>query len=150
LALYRLDEAMVHAARSREITDSLVGKLTGEGAARIRARSRTILGSIDRMRGDYGEAEATLLETVAILEQALGHDHPETAEALNNLAMIYKYTGQFDKGKCLYLRALETLRAARGEDSLATATVYHNLGGIEHARGNYRAAEPYARRACEI
>src|SRR5438093_125331 len=37
-----------------------------------------------------------------------------------------------------------------GADDVALASVYHNLGGLEHARGNYEAAEPLARRSVEL
>ena len=37
-----------------------------------------------------------------------------------------------------------------GPDHPEVASIYHNLGGLEHARGRYRRAEPLARRAVAI
>ncbi len=50
----------------------------------------------------------------------------------------------------MYRRALAIALQLHGERHLTVATLYHNLGGLEHARGNFAAAEAPARRACEI
>ena len=49
-----------------------------------------------------------------------------------------------------YLRALRLLGGFGGRHRDAVATLCHNMGGIEHARGNYRAAETWARRGLRV
>jgi Flp pilus assembly protein TadD len=89
-----------------------------------------------RERGRYGEAEP-------LFRQALALD-PDDPATLNGLAVLCKYNGRFDEAEQLYRRALPLVA---GDD---LATIYHNLGGLEHARGRYAQAEPYARRSVEL
>ena len=69
---------------------------------------------------------------------------------LNDLGIVFKFSGRFNDAKPLYLRALTIIRDAVGMDAPDLASIYHNLGGLEHARGDYLAAEPYARTAIQI
>jgi tetratricopeptide (TPR) repeat protein len=70
--------------------------------------------------------------------------------ALNNLAVLYKYTAHFAEAGSLYQRALSIAESELGPDHPEVATIYHNLGGLEHASGNHARGEPFARRAVEI
>ena len=38
----------------------------------------------------------------------------------------------------------------RRSGPMSLAAVYHNIGGLEHARGRYKRAEPFARRSVVI
>jgi tetratricopeptide (TPR) repeat protein len=65
--------------------------------------------------------------------------------------MNCKFSGRFDEAEPLYHRAIEIILAATGSDEHPDiADIYHNLGGLEHARGNYVAAEPLARRSVRL
>jgi tetratricopeptide (TPR) repeat protein len=81
---------------------------------------------------------------------AFGSDHLEVVGILNNLGVLYKYTGQFAEARRLYRRALEIMETVLGPDDSAVATLYHNLGGLEHACGRHAEGEPLARRSVEI
>jgi tetratricopeptide (TPR) repeat protein len=117
---------------------------------RVRTRAHATLGSLHRARGRYADAERVLRETVSLAERCFGPDSLETADALNDLAIVFKYAGRFDEAEPLYRRALEINVRAVGEIHYNVASIYHNLGGLEHARGNHTAAEPHARRSVEI
>ena len=99
-------------------------------------------------RGDYSGAETSLL-------RALRSAHLHTPECLflwNELGMVYKYLGRFDKSRDLYRRAL---REAPGllsgaERDFFLADLYHNLGGLEHARGHFRRGEEFARKGLRL
>jgi tetratricopeptide (TPR) repeat protein len=47
------------------------------------------LGIVFQAQGKLGEAEELLKRALAISEQALGNSHPDVAQALHNLAMVY-------------------------------------------------------------
>jgi tetratricopeptide (TPR) repeat protein len=66
--------------------------------------------------------------------------------ALNNLGLLSKDLGRYDEAREHYLRAQAILERRGGAHPDDIATLYHNLGGIEHARGDYAAAEVLARR----
>lgn len=107
-------------------------------------------GAVLRSRGEYPDAESELLQALALAEQRFGAASIETAGALNALAMTYKYWGHFDEGRRVYERALAILVRAFGEEHMDVATVHHNLGGLEHARRDFEAAEPHARKSVEL
>jgi tetratricopeptide (TPR) repeat protein len=117
---------------------------------RVRIRAHAALGSLHRARGRYPDAERVLRETIELAEQSFGPDSLETADALNDLAIVFKYAGRFDEAEPLYRRALAANVEAVGEIHYNVASIYHNLGGLEHARGNHAQAEPHARRSVEI
>jgi tetratricopeptide (TPR) repeat protein len=116
---------------------------------RVRLAVSGGLGSLARARGLYDDAERELRAAIEEAERTFGADSLETAGALNGLGVVFKYCGRFDEGAELYHRALEIVERAVGEGPDAAA-IYHNLGGLEHARRNFEAAEPYARRSVEI
>ena len=72
------------------------------------------------------------------------------AAALNTRGLRCKDEARYDEGRALYERALALLEATTGPHGDAVATLYHNLAGIAHARGDYAAAEPLARRGLDI
>ncbi len=55
-----------------------------------------------RERARYTEAEPLVQRALAIHEQALGLEHPDTASSLNNLANLYHAQGKYDEAKPLY------------------------------------------------
>jgi tetratricopeptide (TPR) repeat protein len=145
-----LGAALALAERAGSIEDAWTDVFDGETAVRIRMRTLTLIGTIRRMKGDYVRAEGPLLKALTVAATAFGDTSEEGAQAQNNLAVLYKYSGRFDEGVRLYERALASLIAIHGEDSLPCADVFHNLGGILHARSDFSAAEPPARKAWEI
>jgi tetratricopeptide (TPR) repeat protein len=111
--------------------------------ASVQARARHFVSG-----GDYSGAETCLLRA---LRSAHLH-RPERLFLWNQLGMVYKYLGRFDKSGDLYQRAL---REAPGclsgaERNFFLADLYHNLGGLEHARGHFRRGEQFARKGLEL
>lgn len=107
-------------------------------------------GGVLRARGAYADAERELFEALRLAEEQLGEWSIETASVLNALGMTYKYWGRFDDGRHVYERALAIVERAFGEMHEDVATLHHNLGGLEHARREFQAAEPHARRSVEL
>lgn len=123
-------------SRAREAARATVGALLDAGSRAIEAAA-------------YSEAEIDLREALALAERRLGANDLATARVLNQLGMLAKYTARFDEGHADYLRAL-AIAEATGDDPLLIADLCHNLGGLEHAREDFAAGEPFARRAVEI
>ena len=133
-ALARLDEAD---AVYRSLPDDDVEARLGRGG-------------VLRARGLYAAAEAELFEALRLAEQQHGAWSIETASALNAVGMTYKYRGRFADGRRVYERALAIVERAFGERHEDVASLHHNLGGLEHARREFAAAEPHARRSVEL
>ena len=53
---------------------------------------------------------------LAARERALGPDHPDVAESLTNIAILYNQRLEFAKAQPLYERALRIYEKARGPD----------------------------------
>jgi tetratricopeptide (TPR) repeat protein len=132
------------------------GRASDGRAEALEAARRTVRALVDAGRADieaaaYTEAENDLRRALALAEDRLGPSDLDTARALNQLGMLAKYTARFDEGRADYARALAIAEEGEGPgDPLLVADLYHNLGGLEHARQDFGAGEPFARRAVEI
>ena len=70
--------------------------------------------------GDYRDAEGPWTQALALREQALGPEHPDVAQSLNNLAELYRTQGRYAKAEPLYERSLAIMdekAAPLGPDS---------------------------------
>jgi tetratricopeptide (TPR) repeat protein len=140
-----VDGALASLVRARAVLRPLRGDLDFD---RLRARCLSDLGSLHIVRGSYGDARRALVRALGIANRKLGP--LEQAIALNGLGMVGKYTRRFRQAARAYQRALGLALGEFGADSAFVATIEHNLGGLLHARGDFRAAEPHARRAVAI
>jgi tetratricopeptide (TPR) repeat protein len=143
-------DALVLAERAHSIEAQLGDAFTGEGAAQIRARTMGLIGEICRLLGDFVHAEVSLKEALRIVATEFGEASEHTANARNNLAILYKACGRFDEGLSLYQQALDSVVKLNGEDCLASSVIYHNIGGILHSKGDFASAEQPGRKAWEI
>ena len=84
-----------------------------------------------RAQGRLDEAEPLLQRTLAIRERALGPDHPDTAQSLNNLAELYHSQGRLNEAEPLLQRALAIAEQALGPAHPHTRTVRANLDALK-------------------
>jgi tetratricopeptide (TPR) repeat protein len=63
---------------------------------------------------------------LAICEQVLGPNHPDTARSLNNLAFLYQSQGDYEHAKPLYERALAIMERTLGSNHPDTKIVRRN------------------------
>ena len=96
--------------------------LTFLEAARLLNQAGTYL----QARGRYAEAEPLLKRALAIREQQLGTDHPDTATSLGNLAELYSTQGKYAEAEPLLKRALAIWEQQLGIDHPNTATTRNN------------------------
>jgi len=76
---------------------------------------------------EYDQAEHLYQISLAILEKALGKDHPHVATNLNNLAELYRTQGKYDQAEPLYQRSLAIFEKVLGKDHSTTKTIRNNL-----------------------
>lgn len=107
-------------------------------------------GTLARIQGHYAEAEQIFQQAIQLAEAHGLQRHPLRMQCLNNLAIVYKYWGQFDAAENLYEIVLADLIEQHGDHCIEVATIYHNLAGLNHARRHYDAAEPYARKSYQL
>lgn len=108
--------------------------------------ARDGLGVIYRIQGRLRDAENILSEVLRISDQQLGPDHIDSLVTANNLAIVYKNTGQYEKARNLSERTRAKLE--RNHD-LSDRTVMkikldnsQILGSVYRYLGQPSMAEP--------
>jgi tetratricopeptide (TPR) repeat protein len=100
--------------------------------------------------GRYQQAIPLAQRALIIREKALGPEHPDTAIALNNLALLYQAIGAYAKAEPLDQRALAINENALGPKHPDTAIALNNLAGLYQATGAHAKAELLLERAQSI
>lgn len=99
-------------------------------------------------QGDYRLAETYFREALKLAPDRTGLSPAGRPALWNQLGMVCKYLGKFDRAEVYYRRALQHARRLPKTQhrEFFLADLYHNLGGVEHARRRFSRAERYARK----
>jgi tetratricopeptide (TPR) repeat protein len=107
--------------------------------------------------GSYFHGRATYLgarplheRALAIREKVLGPEHPDTANSLNNLALLLHDQGDLTAARPLFERALAIGEKVRGPEHPYIATDLNNLAILLQAQGDLAGARPLYERALAI
>lgn len=103
------------------------------------------LGFLNKMKGDYKEAEFYYRKALEICETAWGVGDPKLVDALLRLVYLYKMQGDFDKAGITYQRAIAIRQEAFQLDRGSLARSLNVLAGFYDSEGALgKAAELYA------
>ena len=80
----------------------------------------------------------------------LGPDHPEVAVSLNNLASLYRKTGDFERAEPLYEKALAIWEKSSDPIHDQLADTLRSLAAIRQRNGDYERAESLLKRALAL
>ena len=97
--------------------------------------------------GDRSNTEPLYIRLLQIAEKSHGPDHPEVAEALDDLAGFYAETQNYGKAYPLLIRALKIKEMAVGPDHLQVAEIVTKLALMYRGLDDYKKAEPLMVRA---
>jgi tetratricopeptide (TPR) repeat protein len=100
--------------------------------------------------GRYQEAEPHYLSVLSMCEQHRGPEHPEVAEVLNWLGILYRKQGRYQEAEPYYLRALSMREQHRGPEHPEVARSLNSLAGLYWQQGKYAQAEPLLQRALSM
>jgi tetratricopeptide (TPR) repeat protein len=81
-------------------------------------------------QGNYKDAIPFAQRIVFLTEKKYGSDNVETANALNNLALIYIIKERYTEAESLSKKALKIYEAQLGKDQLCVAVLYDHLEEI--------------------
>ncbi len=101
-------------------------------------------------QGKYAEGIDPCRNAMEIRKRVLSENHPDYAESLSNLAVLYQAMGDHAKAEPLCHQALEITKRALGENHPDYAQSLNNLASLYWALGDYAKAEPLYRNALEI
>ena len=99
---------------------------------------------------DMRKAEPALKRALAIREDALGAEHPETAKVLSDLSLLYFYEKQPAAAEEFAGRSLPLEEKAFGAESLQVSTTLNRLGIAQRDEGKFTEAELSLKRALAI
>jgi CHAT domain-containing protein len=103
-----------------------------------------------RMKGRYEQAMPLAERALASREKALGAEHPDTAESLSTLALLYGAKGDYAKAESLLVRASMIFEKVLGSDHTYVGQSLINLAALHRDKGDYAKAEPLFIRASTI
>jgi tetratricopeptide (TPR) repeat protein len=81
-------------------------------------------------QGKYRAAIPVAERAVEVSKRALGPEHRETADALNNLGFLFQRIGDYAKAEPPYQEALRIRRKVLGPEDPDTAESLNNLGAL--------------------
>jgi len=150
-ALRLIEAALAESARGADLEPEGV-----EALERIRLGALGGLATALRGQGRYAEAEPFARQALRRCARLFGARSFETAARLNDLGVLYKYWGKYERAARAYARArtilesgLESGFESGAPDDATLGTLLYNLAGLAHARGEHAAAEPLVRSALE-
>jgi CHAT domain-containing protein/Tfp pilus assembly protein PilF len=103
-----------------------------------------------REAGSYPEALARVEHALALRKAVLGETHPDVAQLINALAILYTDQGLYERAEPLFHRALALRETALGPNHLAVAHSLNALADLYRAQGLYDRAEPLFQRALAL
>lgn len=134
--------------------DSHVASLLARGDALNVAEPTSALmhrlGRYLKARARFDEAEPIYRRALELRQKSSGHDHPDVATALNDLANLLRQTNRPSQAEPLYYRTLQIYEKSFGPDHPWVATALNNLAGVLRATQRPQEAERMYRRALEI
>ncbi len=95
----------------------------------------------------YSKAVSVAKEALKIAEETFDPEHPHVAQALNNLAELYRAQGKYAEAEPFYKWALEIFEKALGADHPNVATVLENIAELYKKIGKEEKAKKLADRA---
>jgi tetratricopeptide (TPR) repeat protein len=82
------------------------------------------------LSGQYQKAGPLYKESMTVLAQRLGQDHPEMATSWRQIGELQETMGEYDKAVSLYQKALHILEKKRGADHPALAGILDKLAAL--------------------
>jgi serine/threonine protein kinase/tetratricopeptide (TPR) repeat protein len=113
----------------------------------VRARLQEAMAETVRELGLLDRAIAPQESSLAIRREALGDDHPDTLESINNMGRLLWAQGKLNDAEPFCHEAVEGRRQALGNDHKDTISSIINLGTLLRRMNKLGEAEAYLREA---
>ncbi|MCB9838542.1 MAG: tetratricopeptide repeat protein [Phycisphaeraceae bacterium] len=97
----------------------------------------------------YELSEDPQERALSIRRGALGDDHPDTLDSINDMGLLLWSLGKLDEAEPYFVEALEGRRRTLGDDHPDTLVSINNVGTLLKSQGKPEQAEPYYRETLE-
>ena len=137
---------------AREILDHSAARIREEfrDQPQVRGRLMLAMGRSYRGIGKYDSAEPLLRESVDLLKEAQGDDHPDVAIALNGLANVLVNDQKYAEAVPIYEEALAIWRSSKDSNDQDMGRLLRHLGDAHTKLGNYDISMEYLERSMDI
>ncbi len=121
-----------------------------ESAEELRGRLFNSLGALFQRQGKYNEALEQFQRGRETRERALGPEHPDVADSLNNAALVLRHLGHYEKAIENYQRAAAIKEKVFGPNHPWAVGSETNLGAVYAMQGKYDLALLHGRNALDL
>ncbi|MBA3502654.1 MAG: tetratricopeptide repeat protein, partial [Deltaproteobacteria bacterium] len=142
--LGQTDKSLAHAQRAHDVHVRTLGKRHPETAKSLFSIAMAL-----EDQAKYDEAAVKLIDVISTLETALGKDHIDLGNAVDELGIVRRKQHRLDDALALHQRAL-ALREAKLGDHNETAVSLDNVGTVLGLLERHAEALPYHERAFAI
>ncbi|TKW55178.1 Kinesin light chain [Colletotrichum tanaceti] len=94
-----------------------------------------------RYRGQWTQAEQSAAQSLKLLNEIHGEEHPDTLSIMNNLALTYRERGRYKEAEELGIQVLETRIRVLGDEHPDTLISMNNLASTYLNQGRHKEAE---------
>jgi tetratricopeptide (TPR) repeat protein len=101
-------------------------------------------------QGKYQQAIPIAKRAVELAKRTWDPEDPNTAETIDNLAVLYANIGEYAEAEPLYQEALRINQKVWGREHPRTVKILNNLGVLYQNAGKYVKAEPLFQEALRI
>ena len=108
------------------------------------------MGAAYRNNGEYDRALKYEFEAKDMLEKVLSANHPDIANAYNEIGVIYFAQKLYDDAEQCFEKALHIYENVFGEQNSSIALTYMNLGETNRKRADYEKALDFQTKAIDI
>ena len=142
-------EARGNSITAREVLDTGAERIEESlrDQPEIQSRLMSTIGTVYHSLGLYQAAEEPLRSVLEIRRRRFGNEHPDVAEALDDLGSLLRRRAEYDAAEALYREALTIRRALYGDEHRDIATSLNLIGTVLYRKGDYAASEPLMRDA---
>jgi len=98
-------------------------------------------------QGQYSEAIPLVERMLTLYQNLHGEEHPDIADSLTYLGILYRSQGRYAEAEPLFRQALVMRKSLLGEEHPDIATSLNNLALLYQNQGRYTEAEPLFRQA---
>ncbi len=116
----------------------------------LRAEILALAADAAARAGRNVAAARRLRESLALLESALGEEHPALIESLGRLGQVERAAGQYEPAEVALRRAQALIERAYGTSNSRLASTLFQLAEVLRAQERYDDAAPLLRRARAI
>jgi len=113
-------------------------------------RLREAVGRLHYEKGDFDVAVDNQERALALLESALGGDHPEVATVLGSLGATYYRQGDHARARDRFQRSLDIRERVFGNEHPIVARSVYRLAIVAATELDYKRSEELYRRALEL